>query len=142
MKNWIEIASFSELSAVQELKKSFDEGDLIDVEEGLTQLIDVMAKAEQLALLSHITNLMMHLIKWQIQPEKRSRSWLKSIFNARNEVELAQDYNPSLNDNYIKSIWEKAFNKAKKGAEIETGISTEKIETLNWEEVFEQEYNL
>jgi Domain of unknown function DUF29 len=142
MKNWIEIASFSELAAVQELKKSFDEGDLIDVEEGLTQLIDVMAKAEQRALLSHITNLMMHIIKWQIQPEKRSRSWLKSIFNARNEVELAQDYNPSLNDNYIKSIWEKALKKAKKGAEIETGISTEKIETLTWEEVFEQEYNL
>ena len=54
MKNWIEIASQSELSAVQELKKSFEEGDLIDVEEGLTQLIDVMAKAEQRALLSHI----------------------------------------------------------------------------------------
>lgn len=42
MKNWIEIASHSELSAVQELKKSYVEGDLIDVEEGLTQLIDVI----------------------------------------------------------------------------------------------------
>lgn len=142
MKNWIEIASFSELSAVRELKKSFDEGDLIDVEEGLNQLIDVMANAEQRALLSHITNLMMHIIKWNIQPEKRTRSWLKSIFNARNEVEFAQDYNPSLNDNYIKSIWEKAFNKAKKGAEIETGISTAEIEDLTWEDVFDKEYNL
>jgi len=142
MKNWIEIASHSELSAVQELKKSFDEGDLIDVEEGLTQLIDVMAKAEQRALLSHITNLMLHIIKWNIQPEKRSRSWLKTIFNARNEVEFAQEYNPSLNNNYIESIWEKAFSKVKKGAEIETGISTANIEILTWQEVFEQEYNL
>ena len=142
MKNWIEIASFSELSAVQELKKSFDDGDLIDVEEGLTQLIDVMAKAEQRALLSHLTNLMMHILKWHIQPQKRSRSWLKTIFNARYEVELAQDFNPSLNDNYLKSVWEKAFLKAKRGAEIETGISTKDIEFLSWEEVFEQEYNL
>lgn len=73
---------------------------------------------------------MMHIIKWNLQPEKRSRSWLKNIFNARNEVEFAQEYNPSLNNNYIESIWEKAFSKAKKGAEIETGISTAKIETL------------
>ncbi|MDZ7935953.1 MAG: DUF29 domain-containing protein [Emticicia sp.] len=142
MKNWIEIASHSELSAVQELKKSFDEGDLVDVEEGLTQLIDVMAKAEQRALLSHLINLMMHTIKWQIQPQKRTRSWLKTIFNARYEVELAQDFNPSLNENFLKSIWDKAFLRAKKGAEIETGISTTKIETLTWQEVFEQEYNL
>ena len=91
MKNWTEIASFSELSAVQELKKSFDEGNLVDVEEGLIQLIDVMAKAEQRALLSHITNLMMHILKWQIQPEKHSRSWLKTIFKSeleRNNLHL------------------------------------------------------
>ncbi|MDZ7933480.1 MAG: DUF29 domain-containing protein [Emticicia sp.] len=99
----------------------------MDVEEGLTQLIDVMAKAEQRALLSHLINLMMHIIKWQIQPQKRTRSWLKTIFNARYEVELAQDFNPSLNENFLKSIWDKAFLRAKKGAEIETGILTTKL---------------
>ena len=40
MKNWADISSQSELLAVQEIKKSFDVGDLADVEEGLNILID------------------------------------------------------------------------------------------------------
>jgi hypothetical protein len=143
MKNWIEIASFSELSAVQELKKSFDEGDLIDVEEGLIQLAQTMANSERKALLSQLKRLMLHIIKWKIQPQKQSKSWIKSINDAREEIELAQEFSPSLNKNYIESIWEKTLKLAKRGAEDEMEISLKNIEIeLTWQEVFEDEYHL
>ena len=142
MKNWIEIATTSEHSAVVEIKKSFDEGNLIDVEEGLTQLLETMANSERKALLSQLVRLMSHIIKWKIQTEKRTRSWKSSINNARFEIQTLQEFSPSLNKNYVLGIWEKALSQAKIQANDETGISTEKIETLTWQEVFEQEYNL
>lgn len=142
MKNWIEIATTSEHSAVVEIKKSFDEGNLIDVEEGLTQLLETMANSERKALLSQLVRLMSHVIKWKIQTEKRTRSWKSSINNARFEIQTLQEFSPSLNTNYVLSIWDKAFLQAKIQANDETGIPTRNIETLTWQEVFEQEYNL
>lgn len=50
MKNWEDIAVTSELLAAQEIKQSFDEGNLSDVEEGLTQLIDTMSRSERRTL--------------------------------------------------------------------------------------------
>ncbi len=142
MKNWEDIATTSEHHAVVEIKKSFDEGNLHDVEEGLAILLDVMARGEKRALRSQLVRLMAHILKWNLQPEKRSRSWVLTILNARNEIEAEQEFSPSLNRQHIEGTWEKCLNQAKKEAEIETGISTKHIENLTWEEVFEEEYNL
>ena len=142
MKNWEEISSTSELLAVEEIKKSFDAGDFVDVEDGLTQLLETMANSERKSILSQLVRLMSHIIKWKIQPEKRSRSWKSSINNARFEIQTIQEFSPSLNDNYLLNIWEKALKQAKIQANDETGFSTNDIENLTWEEVFEEKYNL
>ena len=44
MKDWEDIATTSEHHAVVEIKKSFQEGNFHDVEEGLDILLDVMAR--------------------------------------------------------------------------------------------------
>ncbi|TAE38297.1 MAG: DUF29 family protein [Runella slithyformis] len=119
MKNWEDIATTSEHHAVVEIKKSFQNGDYQD-----------------------LIRLMAHIIKWQIQPEKRSRSWAATILNARSEIEAEQEYSPSLNRKHIEEIWAKAFGQAKKEAETETGISAKDDLELTWEEVFEIEYVL
>jgi hypothetical protein len=142
MKNWEDIATTSEHHAVVEIKKSFDEGNLVDVEEGLDILLETMANSSRKAMLSQLIRLMLHVIKWQIQPEKQSRSWRNSIKNARFEIQTLQEFSPSLNANYIVSIWEKALKQAKEQAEDETDISTNQIENLTWEEVFEKIYEL
>ncbi|TAF29062.1 MAG: DUF29 domain-containing protein [Runella slithyformis] len=142
MKNWEDIATTSEHHAVVEIKKSFQNGDYQDVEEGLEILLDVMARAEKRAIRSQLIRLMAHIIKWQIQPEKRSRSWAATILNARSEIEAEQEYSPSLNRKHIEEIWAKAFGQAKKEAETETGISAKDDLELTWEEVFEIEYVL
>ena len=141
MKNWEELTAHSELLAAQEIKQSFDEGNLTDVEEGLTQLIETMARSEKRALQSQLVRLMMHLIKWQIQPEKRSRSWLLTVNNARREIAGLREYTPSLNETYIQEIWQKSLEQAREEAEIETGLSGESVD-LTWEDVFDAKYTL
>jgi hypothetical protein len=142
MKNWKDIAATSEHHAVVEIKKSFDEGNLVDVEEGLSILLEAMARGEKRAIRSQLVRLMHHILKWKIQPEKRSRSWLLTILNARDEIEVEQEYSPSLNKNHIEEIWQNALNQAKKQAEVETAIPKKQMNDLTWEDVFETDYTL
>ncbi|GAB2568900.1 DUF29 domain-containing protein [Spirosoma areae] len=141
MKNWEEITSHSELLAAQEIKQSLHEGNLADVEEGLSQLIDTMARSEKRALQSQLIRLMMHVIKWHIQPDKRSRSWLITIKNARYEIKSLQKFTPSLNTDFVNSIWDESLTEATDEAETETGLSAEHVE-LTWEDVFDKPYTL
>ncbi len=141
MKNWEDIAATSELLAAQEIKQSFDEGDLADVEQGLNQLIETMARSEKRALSSQLIRLMMHVIKLRIQPEKRSKSWLLTIKNARFEIAELRAYTPSLNEDFIEGIWEKSLKQARAEADIDTGLSSKDTEITS-EDVFETEYTL
>ena len=122
-------------------KQSFDEGNLTDVEEGLNQLIETMARSEKRALNSQLIRLMMHVVKWHIQPEKRSKSWLLSIKNARYEIAKLRQYTPSLNEEFIHSIWLDASTEAIGEAEIETDCSAADY-LLTWEDVFDKKYTL
>jgi hypothetical protein len=142
MKNWQQLAARSELQTVQAIKQSLDEGELAEVEEGLNQLLDTMARSEERALKSQLVRLMLHVLKWQWQPEKRSRSWLKSIYQARYEIADIQDYVPSLNRSALETIWERALRQASKEAEIETGVSPKTPPELTWKQVFEDAYQL
>lgn len=82
---------------------------------------------------------MAHIIKWKTQPEKRSRRWVASIYNAREEIADIQEETPSLTNEVIEEIWEKCFQAAKRGAEAEMNQDT-MMAGLSWEDVFEAEY--
>ena len=127
--------------AAQEIKQSFDEGNLTDVEEGLVQLIETMARSEKRALQSQLIRLMMPVIKWHVQPDRQTRSWLLNIQNARFEIVKLQQYTPSLNKAYIESIWDESLTEAWEEAEIETGAANAFLE-LTWEDVFDKKYLL
>ena len=141
MKNWEELTAHSELLAAQEIKQSLDEGNLTDVEEGLVQLIETMARSEKRALQSQLIRLMMHVIKWHVQPDRQTRSWLLSIQNARFEIVKLQQYTPSLNKVYVESIWDESLTEAREEAEIETGVANASL-VLTWEDVFDKKYLL
>jgi len=87
------------------------------------------------------TRLMAHIIKWKSQPEKRSRSWIATIYNARREIRDIQQETPSLTDNIILEMWEDCFEVATLDAEGEMNKEAE-ISTLSWKAVFEEEYRI
>ncbi len=116
-------------------------GHVDEAAKGIEELIEALSRSEKRALKSQLVRLMLHIIKWQSQPERRSRSWVASIKDARDEIADIQDETPSLNNAVIESLWDKAFIIAKRDAEAEMGKKSE-VQSVSWEEVFEDEYEL
>jgi hypothetical protein len=93
--------------------------------EHIAEEVESLGKTEKRELLSRLRVLMLHLMKWRFQPEKRTASWEASIKVQRMDLlEHLQD-NPSLRP-LIATILEKAFKGAALEAIAETGLS-EKI---------------
>jgi hypothetical protein len=141
MKNWQELAASSHYQTAVAVDEALERGDVDEAREGVQELIDALSRAERRALRSQLTRLMTHVIKWRSQPEKRSRSWLLTILQARREIDAIQEETPSLNRSVVESLWQKCFDAAKEDAETETGKPSQ-VTKLTWKEVFEKDYEL
>ena len=58
---------------------------------------------------------------------------------ARNQIKDIREDSPSMNENFIHSIWQKCLTRATKKAELETGLAFD-VFNLSWQAVFEQKY--
>ena len=73
------------------------------------------------ALESQLTRLLMHLLKWQYQPEKHTRSWSNSIRDSRKQIfRLTRDH-PSLAV-HPEMVLIKCYTDARVDAADETGL--------------------
>lgn len=54
--------------------------------ENLVEELDTLGRSERNALWRHLRILLVHLLKWRYQPERRIRSWRGSIPRARQNV--------------------------------------------------------
>lgn len=63
--------------------------------EHIAEEIDSMGRTEKRELISRLSVLLLHLLKWRYQPEKRSLSWEASIRVQRNRLADHLDDNPS-----------------------------------------------
>jgi hypothetical protein len=88
--------------------KQFNQLDL----DNLIEEIKSMGISEKRELISRLTILLGHLLKWKIQPEKRSNSWRATIAVQRIDLKEHLSDNPSLKhqlnerfqDSYQKGI--------------------------------------
>ena len=99
----------------------FDKLDL----EHLAEEIEDVGKSEKRELASRMAVLLAHLLKWQYQPEMRSKSWGKTIKEQRIRIDLAIDETPSLktslvDEKWIKGTWLDSLAQARK----ETGLDS------------------
>ena len=145
--DWGYLAASSHYTLAKEIKFSLQEGDMEDAIEGLDELIDSMSKIATREMRSHLLIIMIHILKWKHQPQKRSRSWYSSILNARFEIEEVQEETPSVTKKTIESEWDKVFTKAIRQSEVEMDLNKQEKrkfnpEPLTWQEVFEKEYSL
>lgn len=108
---WIE-------TTAQQLKEGkFDEVDLTN----LIEEIESMGRSEKRELKSRLIVLLMHLLKWQYQPEKRSESWRSTISEQRICIEGLLEDSPSLKP-LIVEVFDDCYQKARLKAADETGI--------------------
>lgn len=87
----------------------------------LIEEIEDLGKRDRRAVVSQLIRLLLHLLKWQYQPEKRSDSWLDSITDARVQIELAFEDSPSLR-NYLAEQVEKSYERSRRQAAQQTGL--------------------
>jgi len=89
--------------------------------QNLIEEVEDLARRYRDALKSQLIRLLMHLLKWQYQPEKRSQSWISTIKEARKQIRrLCSDY-PSLKP-YLIEILVKCYAEAVEDAVDETGL--------------------
>lgn len=64
--------------------------------DGLKQELEALGRQEYRELVSRLGVLLGHLLKWQLQSERRSRSWFLSVREQRRAISRLLEQNPSL----------------------------------------------
>ena len=108
----------------------------------LIEEIESMGRKEKSALSSNLQVLLMHLLKYKYQPEKRSNSWRFTIFEHRDRLIELFEESPSLKP-YFEEVMNKCYEKARKKAAIETGMDIGLFPTdlpFTLEEILDTEY--
>ncbi|BBD53444.1 MULTISPECIES: DUF29 domain-containing protein [Planktothrix] len=100
-------------------------GQLLEVDLGnLIEEIESMGRSEKQALESDLIIVLLHLLKYKYQPDKRSNSWLSSIYEHRRRLRKALKSSPSLKP-YYTEVFEECYQDARQEAALETGLTLE-----------------
>ncbi|MCX8000762.1 MAG: DUF29 domain-containing protein [Leptospiraceae bacterium] len=115
--------------------------ELVDIEH-IAEFLEDMGRRDFREVFSRLKILIMHLLKWIFQKEKRSNSWKFTIRNQRDE--LNSDFETSRNlENHARENFKQAYGKARKLASDETGLplSTFPEEPpFTFEQVIDEDY--
>jgi hypothetical protein len=89
--------------------------------EHIAEEIESMGRTEKRELISRLSILLLHMLKWRYQPDKRSPSWEASIRVRRNRLADHLDDNPSLKPLASQAL-ASAYRDAALEAVAETGL--------------------
>jgi hypothetical protein len=92
--------------------------------ENLIAEIEDMGRSERRSLESNLVAIILHLLKWQFQPERRSGSWKGSIVEHRRRIRKTLKDSPSLKP-YLEEVLVECYADAVEQASAETGLSVE-----------------
>jgi hypothetical protein len=100
--------------------RRFSELDL----ENLIDEVEALARGEVSELDNRYTTLLLHLLKWQFQPDQRSNSWRAAIRRSRIRIHKLLDQNPGLKPRQ-QELFDEAYPEAREGAAAETNLPSE-----------------
>lgn len=113
----------------------------LDVE-NIAEELESMGRSERQTLISRLTVLLAHLLKWRFQPQRRGKSWRASIKEQRLKLAEHLDDNPSL-----RAILDEAVIKAYRYGVLDVVKQTPFDETdlpdtcpFTLEQIFDENY--
>ncbi len=89
--------------------------------DNIAEELESMAKRDKRELLNRLKVLLMHLLKWQFQADKRTISWKSTINEEREQVHLVLLDSPSLKYQLTERL-QNAYRLALRAAINETGL--------------------
>jgi hypothetical protein len=104
----------------------------------LIEELEAMGRSQKSAIESNLRILLMHLLKYKYQSEKRTNSWLFTIREHRKRLRNDFKNSPSLK-RYFLEVFPECYQDARELAADETGLS---INTFPIESPFSQEDTL
>jgi hypothetical protein len=103
-----------------------------------------VGRTEFNSLVSALRVLMRPMLKWDHQPERRSRSWLTSIETQRNDLDDVLADNPGLKPRIAEAI-ARAYRNARAEAAEETGLERSAFPTAcpnSFEDITSRRFSL
>ena len=101
--------------------------------EHIAEEIEDMGKRERRELLSRLSVLIAHLLKWQVQPDRRSGSWTTTIRLQRSRIKKLISQMPSLHPFLVENLAD-AYQDGVMTAVVETNLPVEAFpSTCAWE---------
>ena len=97
--------------------RQFNELDL----DNIIEEIEALGKRERQALFSNLKIVLLHLLKWQFQPSKRTNSWRATLREHRQRIQLQLKDSPSLKP-YLSQSLDDCYANARDLAADETGL--------------------
>ncbi|MEZ2237380.1 DUF29 domain-containing protein [Microcoleus sp.] len=99
------------------------EGKFAEIDlENLLEELESMGKSDKNALKSNLRVLLMHLLKYKYQPEKRTNSWHYTIIEHRKRIRDTFKTSPSLY-RFFEEIFNESYQDARELAAGETSLS-------------------
>ncbi|HET7880756.1 MAG TPA: DUF29 domain-containing protein [Acetobacteraceae bacterium] len=87
----------------------------------LAEEIESVGASQKREVRSRLMRLCQHLLKWQYQPERQSRSWETTLYLQRRELLTLLEDSPSLRP-FAESVLASAYAHGRQAAERETGL--------------------
>ena len=98
--------------------------------DNLLEEIEGLAMAAENELINRLAVLLAHLLKWSLQPTRRSRSWVLTVREQRRRIKRLLDRNPSLKPKITEALVD-AFPSAVNAAADETGLPDDAFPTVS-----------
>lgn len=105
-------------------------GDYSNIDwENLIEEIEDMGRSERRSFKSNLIIILIHLLKWQYQPELRGGSWKSSIVEHRRRIREALKDSPSLKP-FLEEVLAECYSDAIEQASAETGLPVDTFPQL------------
>ena len=91
----------------------------------LAEFLESMANRDRRESSSRLLLLLMHLLKWEYQPEARTGSWRRTISEQRRQ--LREICESGVLQNYLRARFEQTYDRARYQASIETELPLERF---------------
>jgi len=91
--------------------------------ENLAEEVESIGRSDKREVYNRLTVLIAHLLNYQFQPHKRTRSWLATVSEQRRRLRLVLADSPSLEKTYVPSELAAIYRDARRKAATETQLS-------------------
>lgn len=89
--------------------------------DNLAEEIESLSRRDKTEIRSRLIVLLMHLLKWEFQPDKRDHGWQTTIGEQRIHIEGILEYSPSLK-HFPSEIFARCYQRARREASKETKL--------------------